>query len=71
MIQETNELQVYCIDDVASFLKVAPRTIYKHLHEGAIKGIKIGNKWRFTHDQIKDYLQKLERKVEIKHDGKD
>ena len=71
MFNESNELQVYTINDVASFLKVAPRTVYKHLHDGVIKGIKMGNKWRFTHNQIKDYIQQLERKIEIKNDIED
>lgn len=63
MIKESNELQVYNIQDVANFLQVAPRTIYKHLADGVIKGIKVGNKWRFSHEQIKAYIRKLEKKA--------
>ena len=63
MIKEDNELQAYNVNDVADFLQVSPRTIYKHLTEGAIKGFKMGNKWRFSHKQVSDYIKKLERKA--------
>ena len=71
MLDETNDLQVYTIHDVEKFMQLTQRTIYDHMKSGSLKGIKIGNKWRFTRQQILDYLQRLERKVEIKNDAKD
>jgi excisionase family DNA binding protein len=68
MIKNTNKLQAYTITDVADFLKVTPRTIYKHLHKGIITGFKVGNKWRFTEEHILDYIQKLERKITLSKD---
>lgn len=64
MIKENNnELQAYSVGDVAEFLQVSQRTIYKHLNDGVLKGFKAGNKWRFSHQEIKDYIRKLEKKA--------
>ena len=71
MLEDANELQVYTMHDLEDFLKLNQRTIYNHLKSGSLKGIKIGNKWRFTRQQILDYFQKLERKVEVKNASKD
>jgi len=64
MIKENNnELQAYSVGDVAEFLQVSPRTIYKHLSDGVLKGFKAGNKWRFTYAAVNDYIVKLEKKA--------
>ncbi|MBU1093011.1 MAG: helix-turn-helix domain-containing protein [Candidatus Izemoplasmatales bacterium] len=71
MLDDNNDLQVYTIHDVEKFMQITQRTVYDHMKSGNLKGIKVGNKWRFTRKQILDYIQRLERKVEIKKDAKD
>jgi excisionase family DNA binding protein len=66
--KEQNNLQTYTVNDVANFLQISPRTVYVHIERNALKGIKIGNKWRFTESQVRDYIQKLERKAVISSD---
>lgn len=56
-------VQLYTLEDIASMLKIRPRTIYKHLQIGVLEGIKLGNKWRFTEEQIKNYIHKLTQKA--------
>lgn len=63
MIVEDNSMKFYTLEDIATFLKIRPRTVYKHLSEGHLKGIKLGNKWRFTEQHIKNYIQVLEKRV--------
>lgn len=63
MLNDTNGLQTYTVDDIANYLRISPRTVYTHVRSGVIKGMKIGNKWRFSETQIRDYIRKLERKV--------
>jgi|AntAceMinimDraft_18_1070375.scaffolds.fasta_scaffold38351_1 excisionase family DNA binding protein len=63
MIKNTNKLQLYSVHDVSEFLQLSPRTIYDHIKKGLLKGILIGNKYRFTEDHIKDYIQTLQEKI--------
>jgi len=66
MIKNTSNLQIYTINDVAGLLQMSPRTIYNFLSTGQLKGIKFGNKWRFTEDQIKDLIQLISKRTVIK-----
>lgn len=44
---------LYTVNDVAELLNVHPRTVRRYLHDGILKGKKIGGQWRFTLDDIK------------------
>jgi excisionase family DNA binding protein len=71
MIKNTNNLRVYTINDVAEFLQMSPRTIYNFIRNGQLKGIKFGNKWRFTEEQIKDLIQLISKRTVIKGEVED
>ena len=49
-------LQSYKLREVADILKLSPRTLYKYVHEGKLKGYKIPNGLRFTEDDIKEFI---------------
>ena len=47
---------IMTIKQVAEYLKVSPRTIYKLVKEGAIPTFKIMNMWRFEQSQIDQWI---------------
>lgn len=63
MIENKNDLEHYSVKEIADLLKVSPRTIYKYVLNGMLKGYKIAEKWRFSKEQIDTFLKKLEKKV--------
>ena len=48
---------IMTIKQVAEYLKVSPRTIYKLVKEGAIPTFKIMNMWRFEQSQIDQWIR--------------
>ncbi len=46
------------IKDVAEFLKVAEKTIYRMAAEGKIPAYKVGGSWRFKRAEIEVWLEK-------------
>lgn len=62
MIENKNDLEHYSVKEIADLLKVSPRTIYKYVLNGMLKGYKIAEKWRFSKEQIDTFLKKLEKK---------
>jgi len=57
MIKE--DITHYTLNEVATNLRVSPRTIYNYISIGKLRGIKIANKWRFSKKQIDDFLKQL------------
>lgn len=47
---------VFTVDDLAAYLKLPKRTIYKLTQEGKIPGQKVGRHWRFLRDTIDRWL---------------
>lgn len=44
---------MFTIKEVASILRMHPVTIYKYCESGKIKGVKIGNVWRISDEELK------------------
>lgn len=47
---------LYTVSQVAEYLNVHPHTIYRYLQEGRIKAAKIGQAYRFTAENINEYI---------------
>ncbi len=47
---------VFTIDELAIYLKLPKRTLYKLAHEGTIPGHKVGRHWRFRRETIDRWL---------------
>ncbi len=47
---------VFTIDELAIYLKLPKRTLYKLAQEGTIPGHKVGRHWRFKRDTIDRWL---------------
>lgn len=44
--------EIMTLEEVAAWLKVTPRTIYRMLEENQIPAFKIRGAWRFRRDEI-------------------
>ena len=52
------ESEILTIKQVAEYLKVNERTIYRLANKGAIPAFKVGNNWRFKASAIEDWINK-------------
>lgn len=50
------EIVCYTVEEAAAILKLGKSTVYSLLHEGKLKAVKIGRKWRITEDEINRIL---------------
>lgn len=50
------ELRVYTMDEAVKTLKLTRQTLTYYIKTGKLKGSKIGKGWRFTEEQLKDFL---------------
>ena len=49
--------RVYTVEEVAEMMKVHPRTVYRMLDQGRLKGFKFGAAWRITQDEVDAILR--------------
>jgi excisionase family DNA binding protein len=47
---------VFTIDELAVYLKLPKRTLYKLAQEGSVPGNKVGRHWRFRRETIDRWL---------------
>lgn len=47
---------ILTIKDVAEYLKVNERTIYRLAASGELPGFKVGNSWRFKQSKLEEYI---------------
>jgi len=50
--------ELITIKEVADFLQIAEKTIYRLAAEGKIPAFKVGGSWRFKRNEIEDWLEK-------------
>ncbi len=48
--------KLYTVEDVAHMMELTSRTIRNYLKDGSLKGRKIGGQWRFTEEDIKNFM---------------
>jgi|LauGreDrversion4_2_1035121.scaffolds.fasta_scaffold328055_2 excisionase family DNA binding protein len=51
---------VFTVDELALYLKLPKRTVYKLAQESAIPGQKVGRHWRFLRASIDAWLRRSE-----------
>jgi len=49
---------ILTIKDVAQYLKVNERTIYRLAASGDIPAFKVGNSWRFKREDLEDWMER-------------
>ncbi|HLG77543.1 MAG TPA: helix-turn-helix domain-containing protein [Ktedonobacteraceae bacterium] len=52
--------------DLATMLKVHPRTVIRWAEQGKIPGFKIGDLWRFRKEAIEAYIREEEQRYSQK-----
>jgi excisionase family DNA binding protein len=52
---------VLTVRDLASYLRMKPLTIYKHVSEGKLPGFKVGSHWRFKKQTIERWIEDQEK----------
>lgn len=50
------ELKIYTMQEACDLLKITRMSMYRYMRAGKLKGSKIGRDWRFTEEQLKDFL---------------
>ena len=48
--------KLYTVEVIANMLSLTTRTIRNYLKDGILKGRKIGGQWRFTEDDLKNFM---------------
>ena len=49
--------EIFTLDEVAKYLKVGKRTIYRMVAEKKIPAFKVGGAWRFTRADIDQWIR--------------
>ena len=49
------------VQDVALFLNVDPKTVYRMVNRGDLPGFKVGGSWRFRREDLDDWIAKQKR----------
>ncbi|MDY4307571.1 helix-turn-helix domain-containing protein [Enterococcus mundtii] len=47
----------YSVNEVAEILGVTTRSVRNYLREGKLQGIKVGGKWKFSEENLSEFLQ--------------
>ena len=50
--------ELMTVEEVANYLRVTERTIYRMLKRGKLPAIKVGNRWRFDKKSIDEWMHK-------------
>ena len=53
------ELRIYTMQEACDLLKITRMSMYRYMRAGKLKGSKIGRDWRFTEEQLKDFLNSM------------
>ena len=64
MFNNINESEILTIKEVAEFLKVTERTIYRLAAAKQIPAFKVGGTWRFRVTDINDWIADQSKKAE-------
>ncbi|HTL69866.1 MAG TPA: helix-turn-helix domain-containing protein [Candidatus Eisenbacteria bacterium] len=52
---------VFTVQELATYLRMRPLTIYKHASAGKLPGFKVGSHWRFKRKTIDKWIQAQEK----------
>lgn len=49
-------LDILTLGEVATYLRVTKRTLYRLAQEGALPAFKLGGAWRFRRDELNQWI---------------
>ncbi len=58
-------LDLMTVEEVAAYLRVNKKTIYRLLMSGKIPAARVGHQWRFDKSSIESWVQKSTAKAKI------
>ena len=58
--------QFMTVDELAEYLRVTKRTVYRLLKTGSIPAVKVGHKWRFDRKAIDNWLHLREDRMKAR-----
>ena len=61
--------QLFTVEEIATYLKVCPKTVRDHLKAGRMKGLKIGKFWRINDYALRDFLNYSKEKMKDEKHG--
>ena len=56
-----SESDMMTIRELASYLKMAEKTLYRLASEGKVPGFKVGAAWRFRKSEIDKWIERQEK----------
>ncbi len=59
------DFNVFTVQELASYLRMQPVTIYKHAKAGKLPGFKVGANWRFKKATIDRWIAQQEDKESV------
>jgi Helix-turn-helix domain len=64
MTQDTNtSVHLWTLKEAIARLRISERTMHNLLNSGAISGLYIANRWKFTEAALQDYMEACKPKV--------
>ena len=57
-MNKTSQEEVLTTKETSKYLKIAPRTLYRHIREHNIPAFKLGREWRFIKSELNRWLMK-------------
>lgn len=52
----TDTIKLYTLSDLVPMLGVTYRTLQNYIHDGKLKGVKIGGRWRVTEENLLKFI---------------
>ncbi|MCC2639649.1 MAG: hypothetical protein K0S45_62 [Nitrospira sp.] len=49
--------ELLTVSEVCRYLKISPRTLYRHIQARHLPGFKLGKAWRFARTDIEQWIQ--------------
>lgn len=50
------KLKLYTLAEIEPILGVTRRTLLEYIKSGKLKAVKIGNKWKVSEENLKDFI---------------
>ena len=48
---------LYTVDEVADILRLSAETVRDYIHDGHIRGMKVGNRWRVSEEALTAFIK--------------
>ena len=58
--------ELMTVEEIAVYLRLTKRTIYRLLKKGTVPAVKVGNKWRFDKSVIDSWLKPEFQKKKVR-----